>query len=178
MVTTYRTQDFIHRLTTQNHIQNKQYHVEELLKRFGLNGNTIGFRRQAQKLQLDSVLVSIIDSCRTKLLILTQFCDSINCCCKQCTVPCEKSLLQSSQISREGEGTSLPLSRLIQDRSKRLCLQGKYTGDCFQQKQKMWSENFSKWFCSLQNCYLILIFGSALFPPISVVQLVCCFIFD
>ena len=27
-----------------------------------LNGNTLGFRRQAQQLQLDSVLVSIIDS--------------------------------------------------------------------------------------------------------------------
>ena len=47
--------------------------MEELLKRFGLNGNTIGFRRQAQKLQVDSALVSLnlIDSCRTELLILS-----------------------------------------------------------------------------------------------------------
>ena len=42
----------------------------------------------------------------------------------------------------------------------------------------MRSENSGMKFCSLQNCYLILIFGFALFPPISVVQLVCCFIFD
>ena len=45
--------------------------MKELLKRLGLNGNTIGFHPQTQKLQLDSVLVSIIDSCRTELLILS-----------------------------------------------------------------------------------------------------------
>ena len=48
------------------------------------------------------------------------------------TVPCEQSLLRSSQISREEEGPfeSLPLSRLIQERSKRLCQQGNLKASC------------------------------------------------
>ena len=41
-------QDFIHRLTSQNYILNKQYHVKVLLKKFHLNGNIIGFHPQTQ----------------------------------------------------------------------------------------------------------------------------------
>ena len=40
-------QDFIHRLKSQN----KWYHAKVLLKRFHLNGHTIGFRPQTQKLE-------------------------------------------------------------------------------------------------------------------------------
>ena len=45
-------QDFIQRRISQNYIINKQYHVKVLLKRFYLNGNTIGFHPQTQKLEL------------------------------------------------------------------------------------------------------------------------------
>ena len=51
--------DFIHRLKSQNYILNKQYHVKVLLKRFHLNGNTIGFCPQTQKIEApyrDSVI--------------------------------------------------------------------------------------------------------------------------
>ena len=41
---------FIHRL--KNYILNKWYHVKVLLKRFHLNGNTIGFHPQTPKLEL------------------------------------------------------------------------------------------------------------------------------
>ena len=44
--------DFIHRLKSYNCILNKEYHVKELLKRFHLNGHTIGFHPQTQKLEL------------------------------------------------------------------------------------------------------------------------------
>ena len=33
-------------------LKNKWYHAKGLLKRFGLNGHTIGFRPQTQKLEL------------------------------------------------------------------------------------------------------------------------------
>ena len=42
-------ENFIHRLKNQNHILNKQYHVKVLLKRFHLNGNTIGLVVQRLK---------------------------------------------------------------------------------------------------------------------------------
>ena len=43
--------DFIHRLKSWNYRQNK-YHVKILMKRFYLNGHTIGFHQQTQKLEL------------------------------------------------------------------------------------------------------------------------------
>ena len=43
-------QDLTHRLKSQNYILNKQYHVKVLLKRFHLNGNTIGFHPQTPHL--------------------------------------------------------------------------------------------------------------------------------
>ena len=42
-------QDFIHRLKSQNYVQNIEHHVKVLLKRFRLNGHSIGFRPQTQK---------------------------------------------------------------------------------------------------------------------------------
>ena len=44
-------QNFISRLKSYNYILNKQYHVKVLLKRFHLNGKTIGFHPQTQKLE-------------------------------------------------------------------------------------------------------------------------------
>ena len=44
-------QDFIHRLKSQNYVQNIEHHVKVLLKRFRLNGYTIAFRPQTQKLE-------------------------------------------------------------------------------------------------------------------------------
>ena len=41
-------------------MKNQRYHAKILLKRFHLNGHTMGFRRQTQKLELQ--YVSIIDS--------------------------------------------------------------------------------------------------------------------
>ena len=41
--------------------KNKWYHAKVLLKRFHLNGHTIGFRPQTQKLEI-TLHVSIIDS--------------------------------------------------------------------------------------------------------------------
>ena len=51
-------QDFIHRLKSQKNILYKQYHVKVLLKRFHLNGHTIGFHPQTQKLELPSTAPS------------------------------------------------------------------------------------------------------------------------
>ena len=50
-------QDLIHRLKRKN-IPNKQYRVKVLLKRFHLNGHTIGFHPQTQKLELPSTAPS------------------------------------------------------------------------------------------------------------------------
>ena len=44
--------DFLHRLKSQNYVQNKQYLVKVLLKRFHLNGHTIGFHPQTLQLGL------------------------------------------------------------------------------------------------------------------------------
>ena len=44
--------DFIHTLKSENYIKNKLYHVKVLLKRFHLNGHTIGFNPKTQKLEL------------------------------------------------------------------------------------------------------------------------------
>ena len=41
-------QDLVHRLKSQNYLLNEQYHVKVLLKRFHLNGNSIGFHPQTQ----------------------------------------------------------------------------------------------------------------------------------
>ena len=53
-------QDFIHRLKSQNHLvqHNKQYHRKVLLSNFHLNGHTIGFHPQTQKLELPSTAPS------------------------------------------------------------------------------------------------------------------------
>ena len=45
------SQDFIHRLKSQNYMLNKQYHVKVMAKRFHLNGHIIGFHPQTQKLE-------------------------------------------------------------------------------------------------------------------------------
>ena len=42
-------QDFIHRLKSQNYVQNIEHHVKVLLKRFRLNGHTTDFQPQTQK---------------------------------------------------------------------------------------------------------------------------------
>ena len=42
--------DFIHRLKTENYLLNKKDPVKVLLKRFHLNGNTIGFQALTPKL--------------------------------------------------------------------------------------------------------------------------------
>ena len=44
--------DFIHRLKTENYLLNKKDPVKVLLKRFHLNGNTIAFHPQTQKLEV------------------------------------------------------------------------------------------------------------------------------
>ena len=43
-------------------LKNKWYHAKVLLKRFHLNGHTIGFCQQTQKLELHHINVSIFDS--------------------------------------------------------------------------------------------------------------------
>ena len=45
--------DRIHRLKSQNHLlqHNKQYHRKVLLSSFHLNGHTVGFYPQTQKLE-------------------------------------------------------------------------------------------------------------------------------
>ena len=57
-------------------LQNKQYYAQVLLKIFHLNGHTIGFPLQTQKLELTTLHVSIIDSRseRVKLVYLFFIC--------------------------------------------------------------------------------------------------------
>ena len=72
-----KPQDFIHRLKSQTYILHKQHHVKVLLKRFHLNGHTIGFHPQTQKLEIHltiikqlrlKVLLSIYGSCASSLV--------------------------------------------------------------------------------------------------------------